>query len=294
MSRGDWPVSSPAVRTPPSQADLDDLLADAVRFEILDGAPDDARPVEARRILESEAASDLRRLREVLRIAGGGRCMCAGDATLCIYRRDGSRATIGLHHGTSIRWDSRWSVDARVVSAGDFADFLAERAWPRYRDQLNEGEQRAAETDAALAKWVAAMPAPLRSFEEALVRDGVIGAERRARGRLDLVAALDSEAAAVHALLRWYGSGKGPWSGFPAYESIAADLLMTFSVAVLVDVLRGDLDEVALRGAARHCAGWHFRSLRKKLPQDVVTRLRAHVERAGDPEHRDAFARAFR
>jgi len=45
----------------------------------------------------------------------------------------------------------------------------------------------------------------------------------------------------ILALLQWYGSGAGPWSGFPSYESAAEELLLEYQIAEIVSVVESKL-----------------------------------------------------
>src|SRR5262245_55003523 len=68
-------------------------------------------------------------------------------------------------------------------------------------------------------------------------------------------AALDA-----HVLFGWFGSGQGPWSGFPMYEQVAEQLLLDFPTDALVEALtQHQITPTQLEGAARYFAGWGFR-----------------------------------
>jgi len=284
------------VTTSLRDADLDDAFRGANAYEILDGPPSEGGTARRHVLLARSSPDDLRSLREALRLGEvGGHCMCAGDATLRLLGAEGVLATIGLHHGTSIRWSDRWRFDARLASPDDLANLFAAQGWSRYRELLDEGARRAIDDVAAQERWLAAMPDPLRPLSAELTDDtGVPRADRLAAARTALLTSLGSEIAAVRTLLGWYGAGRGPWSGFPAYEAVAEHLLMTFSTATLVAALDGDLDARQLAGAARHLGSWHFRKQRKTLPTTLVDRLHAHLIAAGDADHLAQFEAAFK
>jgi hypothetical protein len=278
----------------PADTDLDPIFDGATSYEIVEGGPD-ASTAPRHILVESGSPDHLVKLRDALRITGeGGHCMCGGDATLRVKGPDGVRATIGLHHGTSIRWPARWQRDALLASPETLAALLASQGWPLYRQQLAEGEQRAGDADAARARWGAAMPEPLRRLEAELVNEsGMTQKERLAQARSVLVDALGSDDAAMLALLGWYGAGAGPWSGYPFYESVASDLLLAFPTKALLRVLDRPLSNEQLAGAARFASGWAFRRERKKVPRTIVERLRVHVAAHGTADQREAFVGVF-
>jgi hypothetical protein len=60
----------------------------------------------------------------------------------------------------------------------------------------------------------------------------------------------------ILALLSWYGSGLGPWSGFPSYEEFASHLLDTYPVSEIIDAITTrPLTPAESEGAARYLAG---------------------------------------
>ena len=95
-------------------------------------------------------------------------------------------------------------------------------------------------------------------------------------------------------LFDWFGHGLGPWSGFPAYESVAESLLMRIPITDILHSLDSpDLSETKLEGAARFLAGWEFRSRRRpelaQLPDETKRRLLAHIQQSAS---QDKLARA--
>ena len=85
----------------------------------------------------------------------------------------------------------------------------------------------------------------------------------------------------IMALLKWYGSGMGPWSGFPSYEIVAERLLLEFPTEQLVIALtRHPLTPAHLEGAARYLCGYQFNMYRpgeaQQIPQELKERLLTH------------------
>jgi hypothetical protein len=59
----------------------------------------------------------------------------------------------------------------------------------------------------------------------------------------------------ILALLSWYGSGLGPWSGYPSYESFAAYLLDTYPITAIIGATTAQpLTPAQEEGAARYLA----------------------------------------
>jgi hypothetical protein len=184
-----------------------------------------------------------------------GHCMCPGDPHIELYARKAMVAKLSYHHGYSIRWDA-WSYDAVLSEPDRLLDWMSEHGAPGPRAAVEEARQRAEEGERDARRWLAAMPAPLRPFWESLEpfpdRDLY-------QPSLEALRALPSVDAQVLALLGWFGSGAGPWSGCPSYESVAQDLLLHFAPQLMIDALAGTSPtDAQLVGASRYFAGWGF------------------------------------
>jgi hypothetical protein len=99
-------------------------------------------------------------------------------------------------------------------------------------------------------------------------------------------------------LLNWFGSGEGPWSGFPSYESTAEELLLLHKTDAILQAIRNTkLTEEQVEGTARLFGGWDFSKQRPNdlslLPQDLKKRLLEHSLKSGDEDKKDRATRAF-
>lgn len=163
----------------------------------------------------------------------------------------------------------------------------------------HSAEELAAETEREQEtngrRWRAGMPSSVRP----LWNDQFMGGGDDLRG---LRAALSKEYPKtpdrIRALLGWYGSGSGPWSGFPSYKAVAQELLFDFKTDEVIGAVAGhDLSEAQLEGAARFFADWEFGQRRPKdqdrLPPDLRQRLLAHSLESDDNDKRARAKRAF-
>jgi hypothetical protein len=102
----------------------------------------------------------------------------------------------------------------------------------------------------------------------------------------------------ILALLKWYGSGAGPWSGFPSYEEAVELLLMEYSTQDLLSVIDPPaMSEEQVEGAARLFAGWTFRQKRpndnRLIPKRLKQALLAHSMNSSDEDKRARARKAF-
>ena len=101
----------------------------------------------------------------------------------------------------------------------------------------------------------------------------------------------------ILALLKWYGSGAGPWSGFPAYESYAAGLLFDYpSQDILAAIQNTKLTEEQTEGLARFfgedIALYQPEDLNFLSPE-LKRRLLEHSLKSTNSDKTDRAKRAF-
>ena len=113
-----------------------------------------------------------------------------------------------------------------------------------------------------------------------------------------LAAQIPNRSERILVLLGWYGSGEGPWSGFPSYESTAENLLLAYETGeTLAAINKADLTPWQTEGAARLFAGWHFSRLHpddlKKMDAGLKKRLLEHSLQSDDEDKKDRAKGAF-
>jgi tetratricopeptide (TPR) repeat protein len=102
----------------PRQRDLDAVLGRADRVRVYAGGAFRGAPRPSDLLLDLDDPAALADLRDCLRIdedpATFGHCQCLGGPAVELLRGDEPLATLGVHHGLSVRWSS-WRHDARLV-----------------------------------------------------------------------------------------------------------------------------------------------------------------------------------
>jgi hypothetical protein len=286
--------------TTPSQASLDKVLVRATRVLVVDWEEVGRGVLQRTRVLaEFNNDESLAQLRNCLRIIEDPttlfHCMCIGEEALELHGATGTLATIGLHHGRSIRWEV-WSSDATLENGRRLLEFLAARGVSAPLERF-EGDQRQAErAEREADRWRDAMPSCLHPFwDEMRTLSPDLAPMRRA-----LQASLPDPIERVLVLLRWFGSGEGPWNQFPSYESVPEQLLLEEPTEHLVAALTrtaGVLAPTQLEGAARYFAGWHFHEKKHDdgllLTGDLRNRLLTHTLRSTDDDKIEIARRAF-
>lgn len=248
-------------------------------------------------LFESSNRRDLDALKMSLRVEQPEEflhCKCDGTPAIVLYANGVKIGQVTNHHARLVRC-SLWESDARLVDAEAFLKWFDERKIPGPRQEYEAGLERDKKFRDNERKWIEGMPASLRPLWTAAKRafDTDLVPLRKA-----LAEQIPEKNARILALFAWYGSGAGPWSGFPSYEDIAEKMLLDYSTAELLAAVKGkELDEARTEGVARLFGGWTFSRLRpndrRLLPADLKARLLAHVRAGGDADRRARAQRAF-
>lgn len=240
---------------------------------------------------ETSDATEIRELRRVLAVdAGSGAiCMCAGTLTVEI----GDEPPLTLHHGESLRWSgSHGNQPLRDPDAA--MSWLSAHGIAFVREEYEDARRREAAAQEESAEWVAAMPASLRPFFDAMRSSG-------SDEHPDWTAAIEAEVAdpiaRARVLLELYGSSPGTWSPHPSYESVPATLLMRLPLATLIAAIGDAPSERVSTGAARLFSSWSFGKERRRdrslIPAELTRALIAAIERTGNAERLDTTRRAL-
>jgi hypothetical protein len=115
-------------RPDPSNESLSLLWRKVARIRILDGGMSKAKPLGQTVLLDVTDADEVAQLCEQLSIVEpslGMHCLCYGDLALELRDKGDTVLTVlGLHHGSSLRWDD-WSTDAELNDGLALLDWLA-------------------------------------------------------------------------------------------------------------------------------------------------------------------------
>jgi hypothetical protein len=282
----------------PSQRTLDAMLGQVSRIRVLDDGMSAGKPLGSTVLLDSSDSEGIAALRPCLTISEDpdtfGHCMCLGDNAIECYADQELLATIGLHHGISIRWDV-WKDDGQLQDGQALLNWLADRGVTAPLEAYRAAQQRATERQGAAQRWIEAIPACLRPHWPEMQGFNVdIEVLRQA-----LASVYPDHVTRALALFAWFGSGAGPWSGFPMYERVAEELLLDVPTAELVAALaEHQLTATQLGGAARYFAGWSFYKQKpnelQQLPAEIKRRLLAHSRTSSDEDVIQRAERAFR
>lgn len=283
---------------PPSQVSLDRIFERAARVLVHEEPTTPGRSFQEP-LVELRDRSTLAALRGALQIQEAPdrwfHCMCIGEEMLELRdESDGVLACITLHHGLSIRWDA-WTSDASLLDPMKLLVFLDSHGVSEPLLRFEADGRRRAEAIDQYRRWTLTMPECLKRFADS--GDAIIAYANAMS--IALGDAMPDSRDRALALFAWFGSGEGPWSGYPAYESVTERILLLEPTAGLVAALdeAPRLRDEHLMGAARYFGGWDFRCSRPDelaaLPASLKRRLLAHVVKRGDEDRIARARKAF-
>lgn len=152
------------------------------------------------------------------------------------------------------------------------------------------------EETVARARWRRGMPVILDHHWEEMMAN--VDTADYNQMRLDLMAEYPTGAELALALFAWYGHGGGSWDNYPAYETVAEQLLWELPIEVLVKALEDfPLEQPHLEGAARLFSGDLFHGTRdhdlSRIPVDIRQGLHDYLEEIKESDKISRFRAVF-
>ena len=279
--------------TPANPAKLAAAIAQADKIVVFEGSNRGA-PV----LFTSTSPDDIAAFGEALTIIVSDQqfyCACLGTPVVRLFSGKTELAEVTNHHGVSVRC-SLWDGNAGLRDPEKWVRWFSERGMPKPGQALERSKTEQEKSRESYKRWLAAVPASLRplwpdtgpSYDEA-DKDALYAA---------LCREFPDDRLRVLVLFGLFGSGRGPWSGYPAYDSRAEELLLRLPTSILIAAAESpDLSEAQLEGAARLFAGYDFWKLRPrdaaKLPKALKQKLLAQALKSAHPDNIERAQSAF-
>jgi hypothetical protein len=249
-------------------------------------------------LYRSSNRKDFEDLKSAITLKPKGRgfaCACIDGPEIALLKDKQEIATLWNHEGTAIG-SSVWGGEWENQDSDRWLRWFGARGMSYARQFFNQVqlEQRNEVIDEE--RWMNAMPASLRPLWS------------KARSQYNpplqfpdlrpLNAALAQQYPEaddrIRALLAWFGSGAGPWSGFPGYEEIAAKLLRQYPTEEAIRAVDGRiLSDQELEGTARLLGSWTPIPDRTPIPTELRHALLEHCLKSSDQDKKDRARKAF-
>jgi len=283
-------------------APLHGALQDATRLRVRSGGTCHRQPDEEKALLDLRDQKQIAEVVQGIQMnpnASGFHCMCCGNPTLEFYRDGTLIVSLGFHHGQSLRWpDGKWAGDGLLAkgSADFLIKWLADHGVPGPKEEREEDVRLQKKSEVSQARWLRAMPESLKPFRSGM--GDPFGSNNSQKMAAALTKQFPDKNARILVLLNWYGSGEGPWSGFPSYESVAEELLLLHKTEEILGAIRDvNLTEQQTEGLARLLGGWTFSRQRPDdrtlISLELKARLLEHSLKSDDEDKQGRAKRAF-
>ncbi len=241
--------------------------------------------------LENEVALTLDQQEDIIRFSGllnidesqtGFHCMCLGNYAIELHSKGAITATIGFHHGQSIRYD-HWHSDAFLIDNQNFLIFLSEKGLEKpLQDRLETLRSREA-AEVAKAEWLQAAPACFKKYWEQineLNEDYIVPLSN------ELDAEIPDKQQKIITLLQLFGKTDNLWTDYPIYEESPNNILKTYEVTAIIQAyLDSDRNYKTRKGLGRFLCTPEFKRIRtpylKHLPEEVITDLEKCFDHLG-------------
>lgn len=223
-------------------------------------------------------------------------CMCSGSPTIHFYSGTNETVHLSNHHGKSIRC-SLWSSDVKIADNDKWAQWFEDHGISSIREELEDAKVQAKLIRAERESWENAIPDGLeRTWRKAVSYSQ--GTEKTELLIAKLEKIIPNKTHRILALLKWYGSGAGPWSGYPSYEGAVEEMLLKYETNDIVDAIKSaELSESQTEGAARLFCGWSFSKKRpgelNEVPDEMKEMFWEHVKSTEDEDKLGRAKRAF-
>lgn len=223
-------------------------------------------------------------------------CACVDGPEIALLRKGKEIGTVWNHDGTAIG-SSVWEGDWETSDPDRWLRWFDARGMKEPQRSFNAMQDARKKEVEDEKRWLAAMPSSLRplwpmalkQYQPWLQKDLELAPFNEA-----LVKEYPDGDVRIRALMAWYGSGAGPWSGFPAYEEVADRLLRQYSTEALMKAAQGrTLTEQELEGAARILGGWRRVPDHTLIPEELRRTLLEHCLKSSDPDKVERARRAF-
>jgi len=293
-------------------------VSQADKVVVFDGSPaihEDDRQAPQPILYSSDRAEDIRELGDAVSVKPPNEwfmCACLPIVDVALFRDGKKIGLISIYEGIAVGFND-WDGNAWPMNQQRLLRWFDRRGVTGPRRAVDLQREQEATSAKASEKWSKAIPESLRpTWKKALEAEEkkfTIGSSHDAlEAAADVMqpafeAEFPDRNTRIGALFSWFGSGAGPWSGYPMYEDVAARLLLRYQFAELLAALQQTrLTTAQLEGAARFFAGYDYGWLFKEpndfrlidqLPNDLKRALLDHVLKSADHDKVDRARHAF-
>ena len=258
---------------------------------------------DAKILFKSTSKSDLKLFSESLQLIKTNpnewfHCMCIGSPAIYFYKDGKETVHLTNHHGRSIRCPL-WSSDVKIADLEKWVNWFDNHEITSVREEVEYSKLQAIQNQNDQERWIKAMPTPLKPlYENAVDNLGNVNNANIAFLETAFETEMPDKTNRILSLLEWYGSGSGPWSGYPAYENVAEKMLLKYTTNAIVFAFQSThLTNSQIEGGARLFGGWGFNKQRPNditiVPEEMKFLFWNHVKITEDEDKLERAKKAF-
>lgn len=282
----------------PSNEGLGNLFVGVDKVVIKDNGVYEDKAMSDKILLTISQGDKIQKLNQLLEIDEkntGFYCMCLGTYAIELYNDTQINATIGFHHGASIRYH-KWNGDAELAKSDDLLKFLADLGFTKPLEDRIE-EKRNMEADrVAERKWLDIAP---KSFKKYWTQINNTDDSFFTSIINDLNSEIPNRQKQIITLLQTFGRTDNFWTAYPIYEELPNDILKTFETKeIIAAYLNSDRNYKTRKGLGRFLCSFEFKKIRKKqlkhINQEVIDDLEKCFKHLNDERGIEEIARLNR
>jgi len=266
----------------PSNEGLGNLFVGVDKVVIKDDGVYEDKAMSDKILLTISQGEKIQKLNELLEIDENNTvfyCMCLGTYAIELYNNTQINATIGFHHGVSIRYH-KWNGDAELAKIDDLIKFLADLGFTKPLEDRVE-EKRNMEADrVAERKWLDIAP---KSFKKYWTQINNTDDSFFTSLINDLNSEIPDRQKQIITLLQTFGRTDNFWTAYPIYEELPNDILKTFETReIIAAYLDSDRNYKTRKGLGRFLCSFEFKKTRKKNLNFITDEVISDLEKCFD------------
>jgi hypothetical protein len=229
---------------------LHSALAEVTRIRVRSGGTCHHDPAREKTLFEVKEAEKVRQVVDGIRVdesGSGFHCMCCGEPSFEFYAGERLVATLGFHHGRSLRWPGGWPGDGLLTdeSAGFICEWLADHGITGPNEERESEKRSAAALRRRWKRYWSIIPKPMQKSVYA------------AKSAEERVAAFEQgvpdPVARAELYLRLFGCDELSWNIYVGLDELLPETLLPgVAKADMAAAFRNVLaDPAGANGAAR-------------------------------------------
>jgi hypothetical protein len=266
----------------PTNEGLVKLFIGVDKVVIKDDGVYETKAMSDKIVLTISQADKIQKLSALLKIDEnntGFYCMCLGTYAIELHSNAEIKATIGFHHGVSIRYHY-WNGDAALAKSDELLSFLADQGLTKPLDDRKEQERNMEADRIAERKWLEIAP---KCFQKYWIQ--ICSLDNNYFDPLvkDLNLEIPNRQNQIITLLQTFGKTENFWTAYPSYEELPNDILKTFETEEIIKAyLNSDRNYKTRKGLGRYLCSYDFKKIRKKKLKYITKEVIDDLEKCFD------------